>query len=251
MVKYWKTSEAARAKVTIAPEGHYYMFIEGEKYPFPGFPRGAMLVGGSDTVLTGGTPGHSLFAQTKHIIKNFIFNASWAKLEASEGIIDYIKNDGLDCIGYLAEQNKYFMLPETRLVPAVKEIYRAFTVVAKGDKRILALRDILTFILQEDDGYRFRVQWTAKFIPWLRKMNTKFFVKALTFLEHAEVVGDMREKIVLLRTVLTEVLKDKTINRLFEEFCREVDWKKVKLSKADLYYFRAKFFRADYPQYKY
>lgn len=251
MVKYWKHSEAARAKVTEAPDGHYQMFIEGEKYPFPGFPRGALLVGGVGKTIEGGTPGRSLFAQTKHIIKNYIFNASWGKLEASEGIIEYIKGAGMTKIIELAEANKYSMLPTERCVPAVRELYRAFTVVADGDKRILALRDVLTFILQEDDSYRFRVQWLAKFIPWFRKMNLTVFTKALGLLEHAEVVGDMREKIVLLRRVLLEVLKDKTIRGLFDEFCNEVDWKKVKLSKADLYYFSAKYFRPYYPEYPY
>ena len=47
-----------------------------------------------------------------------------------------------------------------RMFMPVKEIYRAWTKVAPGE-RSLKLRDILTFILQEDDGYRFRVQFMA------------------------------------------------------------------------------------------
>src|SRR5688572_2175792 len=95
MVGYWKRSDVARAKVTVAPEGHYHMFIEGEKYPFPGFPRGALLVGTTGEVLDGSAPGYSVFAQTKHIIKNFFFNESWSRLEKGEDICDRIKGEGM------------------------------------------------------------------------------------------------------------------------------------------------------------
>lgn len=251
MVKYWKTAEAARAKVTQAPEGHYHMIIEGEKYPFPGFPRGVLLVGGGSEVLDGGSAGYSVFTQTKHIIKNFVFNESWKILEEGKSIGERMKHEVMDKLVELAHANRYSMLPPERLAPPVKEIHRAFTKIARGSKRILALRDILTFILQEDDGYRFRVQWLAKFIPWLETMSIRVFAKALGFLEHAEVVGDMREKIVLLRRVLLEALKDSKILKRFNQLCSEIDWSKVKLTKADKYYFRAKYFRCDYPEYKY
>jgi hypothetical protein len=209
-----------------------------------------LLVGKSGEKLEGGSGGYSVFAQTKHIIKNYIFNESWARLENGEDIAQRIKSEGMQKMIELAHANRYSMLPPERMVPPVKELYRAFTVVAKGDKRILALRDVLTFILQEDDGYRFRVQWLAKFVRW-GGMSLKVFEKALGLLEHAEVVGDMRAKIVLLRRVLLEVLKDKRIRELFDEFCKEVSWKKVCLSKADKYYLRAKYFRCDYPEYTY
>jgi plasmid stabilization system protein ParE len=111
------------------------------------------------------------------------------------------------------------------------------------------MRDAMTFILQEDDGYRFRVQWCAGLIPRWAKM--KHFLYACTFLEHAEIVGDMKERIRLLRRVLKTIVEDPRMCQLAEEFMREVDWKKVKLSKADKYYFRAKYFKVDYPYYQY
>ena len=70
-------------------------------------------------------------------------------------------------------------------------------------------------------------------------------------MEHAEVVGDMKERIALLRRILTVLLKDEVIGALFDTFVKEVDWKKVKLSKIDKYYFRAKYFKVDYPVYDY
>ena len=82
-------------------------------------------------------------------------------------------------------------------------------------------------------------------------MSLTVFKKGLEIMEHAEVVNDMRERVVLLRKVLSALLEDKTVRKYFDEFCKEVNWKRVRLSKADLYFFRAKYFRADYPEFKY
>ena len=70
-------------------------------------------------------------------------------------------------------------------------------------------------------------------------------------MEHAEVVGDMKEKIVLLRRILLLILEDDTVLNLFNKFIKEVNWKKLKLSKADKYFFRAKYFKCDYPEWEY
>lgn len=253
MVKYWMYTTAARGKVTLAKDGSYQMFIEGEKYPMPGFPRGVLIVNDRNQPFT-------KFSTMKHEIKNFIFNESWKMLHDGvphEEIIKRFKKNGLDLIAFHSEQNKYEMLPIERMVPAVREIHRGFTVVADrftGYRKELIerLRDVMTYILQEDDGYRFRVQWLAKFMPvYFRKTFFKCFLKGLKLMEHAEVVGDMRERITLLRTILELLLEDKQIRYLFELFCEEVNWKKIRLTKADKYYFRAKYFRVDYPEYEY
>jgi len=44
MVKYWKTQSSVQAKVT-EKDGVTIMIMEGEKYDFPGFPRGHLLFG--------------------------------------------------------------------------------------------------------------------------------------------------------------------------------------------------------------
>jgi hypothetical protein len=41
-------------------------------------------------------------------------------------------------------------------------------------------------------------------------------------------------------------LEDKSIRELFIKLCREVDWSKVKLTKADAYHFRGKYFKVDF-----
>jgi hypothetical protein len=243
MVKYWMTKQAVKAKVTQAREGHYIMWMDGEKYPFPGFPRGWLLFGS--------------LSKVKHIIKNFIFNDSWDLLSkgySAQEVADRIKSDGMDKVIELAREARYDMLPPSRMCPAVREIYRALSVVGKNSSRILALRDCLCFVLQEDDGYRFRVQWLTHYFPkrrWLRKIYLKSFDVALTMMEHAEIIGDMKERIRLLRRVLMALLQDKRVYQLFEEFCDEVNWKKVKLTRADKYYFRAKYFKCDFDKFDY
>ena len=233
MVQYWKTKEAVEAKVTTDKHGSLIMQMEGEKYPFPGFPRGHLLFGS--------------LSPLKHQIKNQVFNESWAKLEAGvahDAIIKDIKSKLFGPIAQLAETVKYDMFPPERLCPAVKELYRAWSYVSPETS---SLRDYLMFILQEDDGYRFRVQWLVTWFGWWFKYRpVQRFKYALEMLEHGEVIGDMKERIRLLRRILLLCLEDLHIRDLFEKLCREIDWSKVKLSKGDKYHMRGKWFKVDY-----
>lgn len=232
LVRYWKTQSAVQAKVT-EKDGALVMLMEGEKYPFPGFPRGYLLFG--------------KLSKLKHEIKNQIFNNSWAKLEqgvSDKEVITEIK-ETLTRIYVLMEESKYDIVPPEKLVPAVKEIHRAWTKVSPQSAQ---LRDLITFILQEDDSYRFRFQWMVEYMPfWLfRFINpVSFFEKALIWLENAEVIGDMKERIRLFRRIILLVLKDEQFKKGFVELFREINWKKVKMTKADKYFFRGKYFKVD------
>lgn len=232
MVKYWKKQESIQAKVTKAPDGSTVMYMEGEKYPFPGFPRGYVLF------------GH--LSKIKHEIKNQIFNESWRKLTIGveeKEIIKDIKKILLEVIPKLAEQSKYDMLPPSAMSPAVREIHRAWTKVSPETWQI---RDYLCFILQEDDAYRWRVGWLPQWFSWLMKLNPlKSFDFALGMLEHGEVVGDMKERARLLRRVLMLALEDPKIRGQFVALFREINWKKVRLTPGDKYHFRGKYFKVD------
>jgi hypothetical protein len=161
MVGYWKRAETVKAKVTKAEDGSYQMLMEGEKYPFPGFPRGHVLFGP--------------LAKLKHSVKNLVFNQVFAELDK------------------MADEMKADMLPPERMAPAVRELYRVLDelenaeVVGDMKGRIRLIKRVLTFFLQEDDAYRFRWQWAME----------------------------------------------------------RLDMSKVKLSKADKYFFRAKWFKVD------
>jgi len=239
-IKYWKYQEKQEAKVTRNKDGALIMKILGEDQDFPGFPRGYLLFG--------------KLSRLKHEIKNQIFNYAWQKLEEKtpeEEIIREIKTEVFDRIFQLSEDTKYDRIPYERMYKPVKEIYRAWTKAASSNCS-LKLRDILTFILQEDDSYRFRVQFlVAYFNPnkwWMRLLGkdiVKQFEKALWMVERAEVIGDMKDKVKLLRRILLLVLKDESTKNKFLSFCKEVDWRKVKLSEADKYHFRGKYFKVD------
>jgi hypothetical protein len=238
-VQYWKTQEAVAAKITKAKDGSLMMQMEGEKHPFPTFPRGHLLFG--------------VLSKLKHEIKNQVFNESWAMLEkdvSSEDVVRHIKGKLFKEIADLAETMKYEMLPTESMTPSVREIHRAWTKVAP--ERTYPLRDYLCFILQEDDGYRMRAQWLVNYFGWFFKRSpVRKFKRALDVLEHAEVIGDMKGKIRLLRRVLMACLEDPAIKDLFEKFCKEVDWKKVKLTEADKYHFRGKYFKVDFDLFEY
>ncbi len=232
MVRYWKTKQSVQAKVVTSEDGSLTMIMEGEKYPFPTYPRGYLLYG--------------KLSKLKHEIKNQIFNESWKMLEEGKDkkeVIKYIKYKLSHDISNIAETLRYDMIPPQKMCRAVREIYRAWTKVSPETG---VLRDYLCLILQEDDAYRWRVSWLVTWFGWLMKLNpVKSFDYALKMLEHGEVIGDMKEKQRLLRRILMLVLEDKNIKDKFIKLFREKNWKKVKLTKADKYFFRGKYFKVD------
>lgn len=246
MVRYWKFKDSVQAKVTKGKDGSIYMVMDGEKYPFPTFPRGHLLFG--------------KLSKLKHELKNRVFNEGWAMLEngeTNETVVTHIKEELFGEIADLAESMKYEMLPMESMCPAVKELYRAWTVIEKdfdGEKRenLRKLKEYVCFILQEDDGYRNRLQWLVKFFrPNHFNDPIKLLDKALKIIEHAEVIGDMKEKARLLRRITLTALQDTTIRTLFEKLCMEVKWGKVALTKADKFHFRGKYFKVDFPEIDY
>ena len=74
------------------------------------------------------------------------------------------------------------------------------------------------------------------------------FGKALGMLQQGEVVRDMKDKQRLLKRVLLVYARHSTS---FIPLMKEIDWKKMRLSKADKYHFRGKYFRVDYDLFDY
>lgn len=236
MVKYWKTQDSVEAKLTRSPEGHMVMWMKGEKYPFPGQPRGSLLFGA--------------LSPLKHWIKNKVFNDVWKMLEdmtPDADIRSYLATDAWPYVYALAKKLNYDLVSEDALIPAVKELWRAMTVVGVDQ----TFKEIICFILQEDDGYRNRFQWLVKFFPLWRKPTITQFDHALAMAEHAEIVGDMKERQRLFRRIFMYIIEEPIQRDKFYCFLREVDWKKVELTKADKYFFRAKWFKVDYPEFEY
>lgn len=232
MVQYWKNGDAIQAKVT-KKNGVLVMKMEGEKYDFPGFPRGHLLFG--------------QLSKLKHEIKNQIFNESWALLEGGKDVSQHIR-ERLEVIYALHDTMRIEMVPPKRMVPAVREIYRAWT---KASPETWKLRDLVCFVLHEDDAYRFRLQWIVDWMPFWLFNPVQSFKTSLKWLEHAEVIGDMKERIRLLRRVLLAFLKNEKVAEHFTALFNEINWKKVRMSKADKYYFRGKYFKVDLDKFDY
>lgn len=233
MVQYWKYKDAVEAKIVRAPEGHVVMYMEGEKYPFPGHPRGTLLYGN--------------LSPLKHEIKNRIFNAIHYQLaegKSEEWVRHYLRTEALPYIYKLVEENKYDLVPFEQMNPPIKELYRAMTKVGVNPW----LKEAVCLIFQEDDAYRWRFQWLTKFFPHFWKPSLKHFEKALSMIEHAEEVDDMKERERLWRNGFLFMLKD---HPKFWAFVKEVNWNKLRLTKADKYFFRAKWFKVDFPEYGY
>ena len=246
MVKYWRTQNSVDAKLTKAKDGSQIMYMEGEDYPIQGFPRGFILFGS--------------LSKLKHEIKDQIFNDSWKKLETGvdkKRVIKDIKSTLFNLkvrdtktidreyqVGEdLYEIIKYDQVPPEGMCPQVREIHRAWTKVSPETSQ---LRDIVTHILQEDDGYRLRVQWLFDWFMAIPKLNpVASFNHALMMLEHGEVIGDMKERQRLFKRILGLCLEDESIKKKFIALFREINWRKVKLRESDRYQFRAKYFKCD------
>ena len=236
MVEYWKRNESVLAKLT-QKNGASVMYMENEKYPLACLARGYLLSG--------------KLSKLKHEIKNQIFNDSWAKMgnTAEEQIVADIKK-AVENIYPHYEVFRYDVLPVEKLSPAVKEIHRAWSKIAPDSK----VRDMVTVILQEDDSYRFRFQWIVSFMnPWTMRFRdpVKCFERGLEWLEHGEIIGDMKERVRLFRTIMMIILRDKQNREFLTKLFREVDWSKVKLAPADKYFFRAKYFKVDLDKFDY
>lgn len=248
-VRYYKTKQTEKGRLKLTDDG-IQMDIRGEKYMFPGFPRGHLL-----TNQYYNTP----MSVMKHRIKNEIFNWAWAELDKGtpkEQIISQIKRVLFTEIYGIMEQQKYDICSYERMCPAVREIWRAMSKL-ENDK-IQKLKEMICHIMQEDDGYRFRVQFLTEYFnpsSWwfklLRKNNFKGLIFALKKLEEAEVLGDMKGRIKLLRRVIELLLSDEQVMYWFDKLTKELNWNKLKLSKADRYYARGKWFKPDTKRYDY
>ena len=237
MVRYWRSKEFVEAKLT-KKDGATQMVLDGEDYPIWGFPRSHLLIPANEK--------YGPLSILKHQIKNQIFNETWDKLEKGLPKEQIIKEgyEALDrCLEYL-EPLKYDLMPAKTMCPAVREIHRAWTKVAPSE-RSLKVRDIVTLVMQEDDAFRYRFSWLAIWKPLIMWNPVKFFDYGLGMIERAEVIGDMKRRIKLLRRVLMLALEDPRIKELFIKFFKELNWKKVRITEADRYHFRAKYFKVD------
>ena len=258
MVKYWQTGDSARAKLVTMKDGAYAMIIEGEKHPLYGFPRGPVLFGP--------------LARLKFLAKNLVFNEVWRRLEIGQSekeIFTYLFEDVRPILKGEIQGMKYDMFPPERLCPAVRELWRGMTAVEGRIKNpqeredFKILKEGLTFFLQEDDAYRFRLQWIARYINPKHPLRKIFYflkrkpysfkeeIKTIFgFLGNAEITPDMKGRSKLIEKVLIFFL-DSGFGDRIEEIVKELNWNKVKLSKADTYYFRGKYFKVDFDHFDY
>lgn len=238
MISYWKTSDHAAAKLTQLKDGSVIMDVEDEKYPITCFPRSFLLFGA--------------LSKLKHEIKNQIFNNIWHRIEKGENpeeIVNYIKAEVFPELYKLLEGMRYDLIPPENMFGATREIYRAWTKIG-GDPK---WRDIVCLIMSEDDSYQFRMKFLAERFHryrWLIRDPLKRVKKAFEIMEQAEVVDDMKERERLWSRGFLTLLKDSKIRDKFNEFCKEVDWKKLYLTPGDKYHLRAKYFKADYELFK-
>ena len=259
MVQYWKFGDQARAKLTTSKDGSYIMRIEGERYPLYGFPRGPVLFGA--------------LARLKHLAKNLVFNESWKLLEegkTNEEVMAYLKNVALPVVLAEIEKSHYYFFPPEKMCPAVKEMWRALTAVEErlsdplAQKQFNTLKLGITFFLNEDDAYRFRLQILSPYINprnFWRKLyyfikRKKYSLKdelklVFDFADGIEITPDMKGRMILIKRVFMAILEDEFFGAYINGLLQELNFKKLKMSKADSYYARGKYLKVDWANYDY
>jgi hypothetical protein len=247
MVRYWKTKESVAAKVFTDKNGVTVMKMEGEDELFNGFPRGHLIVNAPNE--------YSDLSRLKHQIKNQIFNESWKMLEQGkpkEEIWRHIKNKVTKDLIPDYDKIRYDAIPPSKMSIPIREIYRVLEKMESKEPKLKWFKEAITFILQEDDAYKNRLCWMVSLLKprWFLD-PIKLLTLYLTELEHAEVIADMKERVRLWRRIALFALEDPYINQLFREFCKEVDWNKLRLTKADKYHMRAKYFKCDWLLFEY
>lgn len=233
MVQYWKTKAAEYARVVKNDDGSLRMDIAGEDEPLRGFPRAHLLFG--------------KLSKLKHEIKNQIFNQSWEMLEngaSDEAVMQHIHR-ALPTIYKLAEGLQYDRVPPSSMSTPVRELHRAWIA---SNPESANLCDIVCFIFQEDDSYRLRFQWLTQYF-WKWPNVVDGFETALKWLENAEVIDDMKERERLVRRIVMLWIRQNP--ERFRRFVKECDWSKIKMTKADKYHFRGKYFRVDLDKFEY
>ena len=93
-------------------------------------------------------------------------------------------------IDKLVKEHKYSLLPTEKMVPAARELWRAFKELENAEvtedmkERVRLWKTVLCFIMAEDDAYRFRMQYLFERIN-MRKMKLtkedKFFFRGKYF----------------------------------------------------------------------
>jgi hypothetical protein len=88
--------------------------------------------------------------------------------------------------------------------------------------------------------------------PEHQKPPVRELYRVLLELENAEVTPDMKGRIKLIRKVLTFFLQEDDAYCLrFQWVMERLDMKKIKLTDADKYFFRAKYFKVDHSHFDY
>lgn len=152
MVHYWKNNDTARARIKHQKDGSYGLEIEGEDQVMPGFPRGHILFGP--------------LSKVKHRIKTS-FNEAYVEIEKFH------------------KENKHDFLPYEKLLPPVKVLWKAFEDLENAEvtedmkERIKIWKTVICWWMQEDDAYRFRLQYLLERINLkkirLSKQDKYFF----------------------------------------------------------------------------
>ena len=67
----------------------------------------------------------------------------------------------------------------------------------------------------------------------------------------AEIVPDMKGREKLIKRIAMFLIEQKELEVWIEKIIKELDWKKIELSKADVYFFRGKYFKVDHANFDY
>uniref|UniRef100_A0A7V3JAA4 Uncharacterized protein n=1 Tax=candidate division CPR3 bacterium TaxID=2268181 RepID=A0A7V3JAA4_UNCC3 len=229
-------------KVEFPEEGGILTYMEGQEYPYRGFPYFEFVetMDKIKKIVKGMVSGiyHNIYKGNKAKLLTFL-SIAWA--------IKRIFYAGVYTFYRLIER---FKIKPIRYCQAIRELYRAFSIERKDEKpkikelRIM-LRELMCMILEFDNAYRFRFQ------DLMEEFNKENFKKSpikelnrlIDIAISREKTQELKDMWTLMKMGLLYLKIDKKLEKMLVDVFSQIDLEKVKLTIEDKSYCRP---RKDY-----
>ena len=237
------TDVSPLTKVEFPVEGGILTYMEGNEYPYKGFPF-AEFVDRIDTLkkLSRGFVS-ALFHSFKN--KKFLLLLIFIPLSV---IFRHLVRAALYTFYRQVDRSK---LKPIRYCDAVREIHRIFSgfreFEGENENELrLMLRDSICMLLEFDNAYRFRMQDVLIEIDQkkLKKKPIKEIVRLFSILQQRELTQEIKDTWTLVKLMISLYLRfDRQLLKIIVDALSQVNKDKLKLSTEDVYYCRK---RTDY-----
>jgi len=229
-------------KVEFPEEGGILTYMEGQKYPYRGFPYFEFVetMDKIKKIVKGMASGfyHNIYKGNKVKLLTFLPIAWAIKRLFYAGVYTFYR---------LIER---FKIKPIRYCQAMREVHRAFSIERKNEspktKELrLMLRDLICMVLEFDNAYRFRFQDLMEEFNKenFRKSQIKELNRLIDIAISREKTQELKDMWTLMKMGLLYLKIDKELEKMLVDIFSQIDLERVKLTIEDKSYCRP---RQDY-----